>query len=73
MADDDKLSEAEQAFIAALLAQTPKLADAITVAKRLNRLLRWNSTDTLDNMLADAIGTLLEAFTVSLRRDFAAV
>jgi transposase len=73
MADNNKLSDSEQVFITALLAQAPKLADAIALAKRLNQLLRGNSTDTLEKVLADAVGTLLETFTASLRRDFAAV
>jgi transposase len=73
MADDDKLTETEQTFIAALLVQVPKLADAIALAKRLNQLLRRNSTDTLEKVLADAVGTLLEAFAAGLNRDFAAV
>jgi transposase len=73
MADNDTLSETEQAFVAALLVQAPKLADAIALAKRLNQLLRRQSIDTLEQVLADAVGTLLEQFTASLRRDFAAV
>jgi transposase len=73
MADDDKLTEPEQTFIAALLLQAPQLANAIALAKRLNQLLRRKSTDTLEKVLADAVGTLLEAFAASLNRDFAAV
>jgi transposase len=73
MADDDNLTETEQTFIATLLVQAPQLADAIALAKRLNQLLRRNSPDTLEKVLADAAGTLLEAFAASLNRDFAAV
>ncbi len=73
MVDRDRLSETERAFVSALLLRAPKLADAIAVAKRLNQLLRRNSKDTLDGVLADAVGTLLEEFAASLRRDIAAV
>ena len=73
MTDDDKLTETEQTFTAALLAEAPQLADAIALAKRFSQLLRRNSTDTLKKVLADAAGTLLEAFAASLNRDFAAV
>ena len=73
MVDRDRLSETERAFVSALLLRAPKLADAIAVAKRLNQLLRRNSKDTLDGVLADAVDTLLEEFAASLRRDIAAV
>lgn len=73
MADIDKLLEAEQAFISALLAQAPDLADTVAVAKRLNLLLRRRSLESLTAVLADAAGTSLAEFAASLRRDLAAV
>ncbi len=73
MADTDTLPEAEQAFVSALLAQAPDLADGIAVAKRLNLLLRRKSHESLDAVLADAAGTPIAEFAASLRRDLAAV
>ncbi len=73
MADPDALPEAEQAFISRLLAQVPGLADGIAVAKRLNKLLRHESKENLGEALDAAVGTPLEEFAVSLRRDLAAV
>jgi len=73
MADPDALPEAEQAFISCLLAQVPGLADGIAVAKRLNKLLRHESKENLGGVLDAAVGTPLEEFVASLRRDLAAV
>jgi len=73
MADPDVLPEAEQAFISCLLAQVPGLADGIAVAKRLNKLLRHESKENLGGVLDAAVGTPLEEFAASLRRDLAAV
>jgi transposase len=64
---------AEQAFISAFLAQAPKLANGIAVAKRLNLLLRRRSQESLAAILADAAGTPLAEFAASLRRDLTAV
>lgn len=72
-ADTDALSAPERAFVERLLAEAPKLAEAIAVAKRLNRLLRRESEESLDQLLADAAGTLLAEFAANLRRDLAAV
>ncbi len=73
MADLDALTVAEQAFVSRLLAQVPGFADGIAVAKRLNNLLRHNSKEKLGGVLDAAVGTPLEEFAVSLRRDLAAV
>ena len=72
MADTDTLSEAERAFVPALLTQVPELADGIAVAKRPN-LLRKKSQETLTKMLDDAEGIMLRKFTAYLHRDLAAV
>lgn len=73
MADADALPEAERAFVSRLLAETPTLADAVAVAKRLNRLLGRESEESLDQVLDDAASTPLSAFAAGLRRDVAAV
>jgi len=72
MTDIDKLPGAEQAFVLALLAQAPDLANGIAVAKRINLLFRRKSQESLDAVLADAAGTPLAEFAASLRRDLAA-
>jgi transposase len=73
MADADALATPERAFVERLLAETPKLADAVAIAKRLDRLLRRESEESLDRLLADVAGTLLAEFAANLRRDLAAV
>ncbi len=73
MGDTDALPEAERAFVGRLLAEAPGLADAVAVAKRLNRLLRRESEESLDQVLDAAASTLLATFAAGLRRDLAAV
>jgi transposase len=73
MADADARPAPERAFVERLLAEAPKLADAVAVAKRLNRLLRRESEEGLDQVLADAAGTPLAEFAANMRRDLAAV
>jgi transposase len=73
MADTDALPEAEQAFVARLLAEAPALANAVAVAKRLNRLLRRKSEEGLGRPLDDAAGTPLAEFASGLRRDTDAI
>ncbi len=73
MADLAVLSGAEQAFISALLAQAPELANGIAIAKRLSLLLRHKSQESLAAVLADAAGTPLAEFATSLRHDLAAL
>jgi transposase len=70
---DDTLPEVEQTFVSRLLAQLPGLAECVAVAKRLNKLLRKRSKETLDEVLDDAGGTALKTFVASLRRDLNAV
>ena len=73
MADTDTPPEAGQAFISALLAQAPELANGIAIAKRLNLPLRRKSQESLAVVLADAAGTPLAEFAASLRHDLPAV
>ncbi len=73
MADVAQLSEVEQGFIAHLLQKAPGLADAIAIARRLNRLLRRDSQERLDQVLDAASKTSLAEFAAGLRRDITAV
>jgi len=73
MADAAQLPAAEQGFITRLLQKAPGLADAIAIAKRLNRLLRRDSQESLDQVFDAASKTSLAVFAAGLRRDFAAV
>ncbi len=73
MADVAQLPEVEQGLIAHLLQKVPGFADAITIAKRLNRLLRRDSQESLDQVIDAASKTSLAEFAAGLRRDFAAV
>ena len=73
MADAAQLPEVEQGFLAHPLQEAPGLAEAAAVAKRLNRLLRRDSQESLDHVLDAAAGTALAEFTAVLRRDLAAV
>jgi hypothetical protein len=60
-------------FVSRPLAQLPGLANCVAAAKRLNKLLRKKSKETLDKVLEDAGSTALKEFVASLRRDLAAV
>ncbi len=51
----------------------PQLDAAISWAKRLNKLLRRRTVDSLDDVLAAAAPTLFGRFAASLRRDFDAI
>ncbi len=73
MADTGTLPEAEQAFVSALLQQSPELASGVAVAKRFNLLFRRKSQESLEAVLAAAASTPLAEFAASLRRDLAAV
>ena len=74
MADTDALPDTERGFfVARLLAGAPGLADAMAVAKRLNRLLRREGEEKLDEVLKNAAGTQLAEFAAGLKRDLAAV
>jgi transposase len=73
MADAEGLSETDRLFVAQLFSEVPKLAEAITVAKRLRQVLRCESGETLQDVLAAAGDTLLAGFASGLRQDLAAV
>ena len=73
MADAAQLPEVEQGFVARLLQKAPGLADAIAIAKRLNKLLRRDSQESLNQVLDAASKTFLAEFAAGLRRDVAAV
>lgn len=69
MADETRLSADERLFIGHLLTEAPRLAEAVTVAKRLQCLLRHETGDTLPAVLAAADETPLKSFAAGLRRD----
>ncbi len=69
----DTQSAPDRVFTARLLEEAPALSAAIAVARRLVRVLRRQSDETLDNVLADAASTPLAAFVTELRKDIAAV
>jgi len=69
MADVDKLTPEERPFVDAMLTHEPRLAAAVTVAQRLQRLLRHEKGDTLSAVLTAAADTPLKSFAASLRRD----
>ena len=73
MADTGKLADGDHRFVARLLADAPKLADAVAVAKRLHRVLRKEGGEALAEVLAAANDTLLAGFAASLDRDRNAV
>ena len=73
MTNTGALPDAERSFISRLLSQVPGLSDCIAVAKRLNTLLRRQSEESLDAVLADAAGTALKEFAAGLQRDIEAV
>ena len=73
MADLDKLAADERQFVTRLLADAPKLADAVAIARRLHRVLRKDRDEALLNVLAAAKNTLLASFASSLGRDADAV
>ena len=73
MTDPAMLPKAERSFVTHLLDQVPSMADAITVAKRLNALLRKKTSEGLAQILDAAAGTPLKSFAESLRRDINAI
>ncbi len=66
MADPASLPKVERSFVSNLLDQVPAVADAITVAKRLNDLLRGKPAESLTHILDAAADTPLKDF-VTLR------
>ncbi len=73
LADMDKLADGDRLFVARLLANAPKLADAVAMAKRLHRILRKGGDESLQDVLTAAADTLLAGFATSLSRDRDAV
>jgi transposase len=73
MADAETLPAPDQAFVSRLLEEMPALSATIAAAKRLARMLRRQSDEALDAVLADAASTPLVAFVTELRKDIAAV
>ncbi len=73
MADPASLPKVERSFVSNLLDQVPAVADAITVAKRLNDLLRRKTADSLTHILDAAADTPLKDFATSLQRDIGAI
>jgi transposase len=73
MAEADALPAADQAFVTRLLAEVPELAQAVAAAKQLNRVLRRESEEDLEDVLAAANGTLLADFAAGLHKDRQAV
>lgn len=73
MADTDALPAPERACVDQLLAEKPMLARAVAVAKRLNKLWRRESEESLDQVLDAAVGTYLAEFVANMRCDLAAV
>ena len=65
-----RLDAQERMFVSHLLSAEPALDAAVAWARRLNRLLRCKATESLDEVLAAATGTLFARFAASLRRDF---
>jgi transposase len=73
MTNRDLLPAAERSFVTHLLDQIPSVADAITVAKRLNALLRRKTAESLTHILDAAVATPLKEFAAGLRRDIGAI
>ena len=73
MADAEVLPKTERSLVLHLLDQVPPLADAITVAKRLNALLRRKASESLGAVLDAADWTPLREFAAGLRRDIGAI
>ena len=73
MVDASTLDETERAFVARLLDEAPDLAAALAAAKRLHRVLRRDSDESLADVLTAAEATSLADFAVHLRRDLDAV
>jgi transposase len=73
MAETETLDEKDRVFISHLLSKAPRLAEAISVAKRLHQLLRHKGNEKLQDVLTAAKTTLLAGFAASLQRDINAV
>jgi transposase len=73
MSSRSRLNAEERLFISRLFSDEPQLDVAISWAKRLNKLLRRRTVDSLDDVLKSAAHTLFGRFAASLRRDFDAI
>ena len=73
MTDETTLTEVDRSLVAHLLEGVPPMASAITMAKRLNELLRRKTSGSLTQILDAAAATPLRDFAAGLRRDLAAV
>lgn len=73
VASDDEIEATEQAFVTALIARAPKLAQTIELARTFRALVRGQRGDELDRWLAAAADTALAGFATGLKRDLAAV
>jgi transposase len=67
------LGDQDRAFVGHLLARAPELAKAAMLAKRLARMLRRRSDESLDEGLQEARHSALARFADGLRQDIAAV
>jgi hypothetical protein len=66
---DDARPEAAKRSVSRWLTDLPGLADCIAAAKRLNKVLRRISKESLDTALQAAAGTTLKDFVVNLQGD----
>jgi transposase len=67
------LGDQDRAFVGHLLARAPELAKAAMLAKRLARMLRRRSDESLEEWLQEARHSALARFADGLRQDIAAV
>jgi len=72
-AHPDTLQEDERAYVTALCASCPPLAEARRIAAAFTHMLASHDANALDPWLAAAAGTELHAFAAGLRRDHDAV
>ena len=70
---DETRPEVDLSFVRHVLEQLPGLAECVAAAKRLNRVLRRQSNESLEEALESAAGTALKDFAATLRRDLDAV
>lgn len=73
MLEPRTLSRPDRAFAERLLKDIPRLAATVAAAKRIERVLRKQSDETLDDALAAAERTQLAGFVTELRKDITAV
>lgn len=73
LAGDLAANTPDAAFVTALLAKVPTLADTVAAASRLTLLLRHKSKEVLTDVLDAADTTMLRPFVTELRKDIGAV